>query len=155
MDRGSAARARLRAGFGSKLGAFRLLGPRRVFPLVLKYAARPIAPRSVLIGNAAQTLHPVAGQGFNLGLRDAWELAHAIISRGRGDPGARALLDAFLSQRRPDRTATILFTDSLIRLFSKDIPLFNHARAVGLVALANLPPAKNLLARRMMFGVRG
>ena len=147
--------AQLRAGFGSKLGAFRLLGPRRVFPLVLKYAARPIAPRSVLIGNAAQTLHPVAGQGFNLGLRDAWELAHAIISRGRGDPGARALLDAFLSQRRPDRTATILFTDSLIRLFSKDIPLFNHARAVGLVALANLPPAKNLLARRMMFGVRG
>ncbi len=108
-----------------------------------------------MIGNAAQTLHPVAGQGFNLGLRDAWELARAIMSRDRGDPGARALLDAFLSQRRPDRTATILFTDSLIRLFSKDIPLFNHARAVGLVALANLPPAKNLLARRMMFGVRG
>jgi 2-octaprenyl-6-methoxyphenol hydroxylase len=126
-----------------------------VIPLVLKYAAQPIAPRSVLIGNAAQTLHPVAGQGFNLGLRDAWELARAIMSRDRGDPGTCALLDAFLSQRRADRTATILFTDSLIRLFSNDIPLFNHARAVGFVALASLPPAKNLLARRMMFGVRG
>jgi len=144
----------LRAGFGPTLGAFRLLGPRQVFPLVLKYAAQPIAPRRVLIGNAAQTLHPVAGQGFNLGLRDAWELARAIMSRDCGDPGARALLDAFLSQRRADRTATILFTDSLIRLFSNDIPLFKHARAVGFIALASLPPAKNLLARRMMFGVR-
>lgn len=145
----------LRTAFGPTLGAFRLLGPRQVFPLVLKYAARPIAPRSVMIGNAAQTLHPVAGQGFNLGLRDAWELARAIMSRDRDDPGTSALLDAFLTQRRADRTASILFTDSLIRLFSNDIPLFNHARAVGFVALASLPPAKNLLARRMMFGVRG
>jgi 2-octaprenyl-6-methoxyphenol hydroxylase len=58
-------------------------------------------------------------------------------------------------QRRLDRTATILFTDSLIRLFSKDIPLFHHARGIGLVALASLPLAKNFLARRMMFGTRG
>jgi 2-octaprenyl-6-methoxyphenol hydroxylase len=147
--------AQLRASFGAALGAFRLLGPRQVYPLVLKYATRPVAPRSVLIGNAAQTLHPVAGQGFNLGLRDAWELARALMARDVGDPGARPLLEAFSLQRRADRTATILFTDSLIRLFSKDIPLFNHARAVGLVALASLPPAKNFLARRMMFGARG
>jgi 2-octaprenyl-6-methoxyphenol hydroxylase len=147
--------AQLRASFGAALGAFRLLGPRQVYPLVLKYATRPVAPRSVLVGNAAQTLHPVAGQGFNLGLRDAWELARALMARDVGDPGALALLEAFSLQRRPDRTATILFTDSLIRLFSKDIPLFNHARAVGLVALASLPPAKNFLARRMMFGARG
>jgi 2-octaprenyl-6-methoxyphenol hydroxylase len=147
--------AQLLATFGAALGAFRLLGPRQVFPLILKYATRHVAPRSVLIGNAAQTLHPVAGQGFNLGLRDAWELARAIMVRGAGDPGASALLDAFLLQRRLDRTATILFTDSLIRLFSKDIPLFHHARGIGLVALASLPLAKNFLARRMMFGARG
>ena len=147
--------AQLHANFGAGLGAFRLLGPRQVFPLILKYATRPVAPRSVLIGNAAQTLHPVAGQGFNLGLRDAWELARTLMVRGAGDPGASAVLDAFLLQRRLDRTATILFTDSLIRLFSKDIPLFNHARGIGLVALAGLPMAKNFLARRMMFGTRG
>lgn len=146
---------RLHAAFGAALGAFRVLGRRQVFPLVLKYATRPVAPRTVLIGNAAQTLHPVAGQGFNLGLRDAWELAHAIMEHGAGDPGSSALLNAYFSQRRFDRTATILFTDSLIRLFSKDIPLFSPVRGVGLAALGGIPPAKNFLVRRMLFGARG
>ena len=146
---------RLRAAFGAALGAFRVPGRRQVFPLVLKYATRPVAPRTVLIGNAAQTLHPVAGQGFNLGLRDAWELAHAIMEHGASDPGSSALLNAYFSQRRFDRTATILFTDSLIRLFSKDIPLFNPVRGGGLAALGGIPPAKNFLVRRMLFGARG
>ena len=140
---------------GAGFGALRLLSRRQIFPLVLKCVARPVAPRIVMVGNAAQTLHPVAGQGFNLGLRDAWELARLILARGASDPGASALLNAYCTQRHCDRTATILFTDSLIRLFSKDIPLFNPVRGIGLAALGSVPPAKNFLARRMMFGTRG
>ena len=145
--------AQLRAAFGPALGAFRLLGARQVFPLVLRYAQRPVAPRAVLIGNAAQTLHPVAGQGFNLGLRDAWELA--IAARDARDPGSEAILNTYFSQRRFDRTATILFTDTLIRLFSNDIPFFHRLCGGGLAALSGIPPAKNFLARRMMFGAHG
>ena len=147
--------AQLGTAFGAALGAFRLPGRRQVFPLVLKYATRPVAPRAVLIGNAAQTLHPVAGQGFNLGLRDAWELAQAILEHGAGDPGSSAFVNAYFLQRRCDRTATILFTDSLIRLFSKDIPLLKPVRGIGLAALGGIPAAKNFLARRMLFGARG
>ena len=143
----------LRAAFGSALGTFSARGPRQVFPLRLKYANRPVAPRVVLVGNAAQTLHPVAGQGFNLGLRDAWELAAAV--RGADDPGDPATLDDYFSKRRFDRTATILFTDTLIRLFSNDIPLFERMRGVGFALLSGFPPAKNYLVRRMMFGARG
>ena len=146
---------RLQAAFGGALGAFSAPGRRQVFPLVLKYAARPVAPRTLLIGNAAQMLHPVAGQGFNLGLRDAWELARALAKHGAQDPGGSDLLNAYFSQRRSDRIATILFTDSLIRLFCKDIPLFNGLRGLGLAAFGAIPSAKNFLTRRMMFGARG
>jgi 2-octaprenyl-6-methoxyphenol hydroxylase len=145
--------AELRAAFGGTLGSFGVLGSRQVFPLRLKFARRPVAPRAVLVGNAAQTLHPVAGQGFNLGLRDAWELAAAV--RDARDPGDQATLNNYFSERRFDRTATILFTDTLIRLFSNDIPLFKQMRGVGLGALNGFSPVKNFLARRMMFGARG
>ena len=146
---------RLHAAFGGAVGAFTKAGRRQIFPLVLKCAGPPVAPRTLLIGNAAQTLHPVAGQGFNLGLRDAWELARAVLARGESDPGGRELLNEYFSQRRFDRIATILFTDTLIRLFCKDIPLLNGARGLGLAVLGAVPPAKNFLARRMMFGARG
>jgi len=146
---------RLQAAFGGTVGAFSAPGRRQVFPLALRYAARPVAPRTLLIGNAAQMLHPVAGQGFNLGLRDAWELARAIVKHGAQDPGGSDLLNAYFSQRRSDRIATILFTDSLIRLFCKDIPLFNGLRGLGLAAFGAIPAAKNFLTRRMMFGARG
>ncbi len=146
---------RLQAAFGSAAGAFTAAGRRQVFPLALRVATRPVAPRTLLVGNAAQTLHPVAGQGFNLGLRDAWELARAILARGESDPGGSELLNEYFSQRRYDRIATILFTDTLIRLFCKDIPLLNGARGLGLAAFGAIPAAKNFLARRMMFGARG
>ena len=145
--------AELRATFGASLGAFRVLGKRQVFPLVLRYAQRPVTPRAVLVGNAAQTLHPVAGQGFNLGLRDAWELV--LATRDARDPGDQAILNTYFSQRRFDRTATILFTDTLIRLFSNDIPILGRLRGVGLAALSGMAPAKNFLVRRMLFGVHG
>jgi len=145
----------LQETFGYALGSFTLLGPRRIFPLRLKVAAQAVAPRCVLIGNAAQTLHPVAGQGFNLGLRDAFELARLIATRGAGDPGNPQLLNTFFTQRRFDRTATILFTDSLIRLFSKDIPLLSPLRGLGFAALSALPPVRKFVARRMIFGAHG
>ncbi len=146
---------RLHASFGSTVGVFSAAGRRHVFPLALRYAKQPVAPRTLLIGNAAQTLHPVAGQGFNLGLRDAWELARVILARGERDLGGGELLDQYFSQRRFDRIATILFTDTLIRLFCNDIPLLNGARGLGLAAFGGIPAARNFLARRMMFGARG
>lgn len=145
--------AELHAAFGGQLGAFSAPGARQVFPLKLKYSRRPIAPRVMLVGNAAQSLHPVAGQGFNLGLRDAWELASAV--RDAIDPGAAATLNAYFSERRLDRTATILFTDTLIRLFSNDIPLADRMSGAVFTLLNSAPPVKNFLVRRMMFGARG
>ena len=147
--------AQLADASGFALGRFELRGPRQVFPLRLTVAGQALAPRCVLIGNAAQTLHPVAGQGFNLGLRDACELARLIAAHGAPDPGAQALLNTFFAQRRLDRTATILFTDSLIRLFSNDIPLLRSVRGLGLAALSAIPGAANFVARRMIFGARG
>jgi len=146
---------RLGEAFGGSLGTFEVRGRRQVFPLRLKVAARPSIPRCALIGNAAQTLHPVAGQGFNLGLRDAFEFTRLIAVHGAGDPGGEKLLNAFYAQRRFDRTATILFTDSLIWLFSKDIPLLAPVRGLGLAALSVIPGAKKFVARRMIFGAHG
>jgi len=145
--------AKLHTSFGASLGTFRGASARQVFPLRLKFARRPLAPRVVLVGNAAQSLHPVAGQGFNLGLRDAWELASAV--RTVADPGDAATINSYLSERRFDRTATILFTDTLIRLFSNNIPILDRLCSAGLAALSGIPPAKNFLVRRMMFGARG
>jgi 2-octaprenyl-6-methoxyphenol hydroxylase len=145
----------LQEAMGGSLGAFSAPGARAIFPLALRYATRPVAPRTLLIGNAAQTLHPVAGQGFNLGLRDAWELARAVTTHAGKDPGGSDLLNSYFSQRRLDRIATILFTDSLIRLFCNDIPLLSAARGLALTTLGIFPGVKNFLARRMMFGARG
>jgi len=144
----------LHAAFGDTLGDFTLHGARQTFPLTLKYATAPRTPRTVLIGNAAQTLHPVAAQGFNLGLRDAWEFARTLVGRA-ADPGTATVLAAHRKTRRRDRIATTAFTDSLIRLFSNDIPLLRHARGIGLVALGAMPSVKKLFMRRMLFGSRG
>jgi 2-octaprenyl-6-methoxyphenol hydroxylase len=147
--------SRLQTAFGTAVGAFTDATPRSVYPLFLRYARRPAAPRTVLIGNAAQTLHPVAGQGFNLGLRDAWELGCLLSANAPADPGSRALLDRYDGRRSVDRRGAIGFTDVLIRLFSNDIPLVRGGRGAALAALDVCPPAKRLLARRMMFGARG
>lgn len=143
----------LHTSFGGTLGAFAMNGKRQVFPLALKVARRPVLARVALVGNAAQSLHPVAGQGFNLGLRDAWELARIV--RDARDPGATSILNTYFSERRFDRTATILFTDTLIRLFSNDIPILDRLTGAGIAALGAVAPAKNFLVRRMMFGARG
>jgi 2-octaprenyl-6-methoxyphenol hydroxylase len=142
--------------FGDRVGAFLTVGRRSCFPLGLKKAPQQAPmPHVVLIGNAAQTMHPVAGQGFNMGLRDAWELAQQIQDVAPEALGTEAMLAGYRSERRTDREAGIRFTDGLVRLFSNDLPLVSAARAATLTALDCLPFAKKFVARRMMFGANG
>ena len=145
--------ARLHIHFGDRLGKFVEAGKRAGFPLVLKYADPVTACRTVLVGNAAQTLHPVAGQGFNLGLRDAWELAEEIIA-SPVEAGMPPMLARYREKRRLDSNVGRIFTDSLVKLFSNDDPLLSSMRGLGLSALDCLPQAKRFVARRMMFGAR-
>jgi 2-octaprenyl-6-methoxyphenol hydroxylase len=145
---------RLHDHFGDRLGKFIEAGKRSGFPLALKYATPITACRIALVGNAAQTLHPVAGQGFNLGLRDAWELAEEIMAFPT-EIGTPAMLARYRHKRRMDSGAGRLFTDSLVKLFSNDYPVLGSVRSIGLSALDCLPQAKRFVARRMMFGARG
>jgi 2-octaprenyl-6-methoxyphenol hydroxylase len=146
--------ARLQNQFGTRLG-FTAVGPRVNYPLGLRYRKEVVVERQVWIGNAAQTLHPVAGQGFNLALRDIRDLAAALADPDyAGDSGNPALLARYAACRRLDRHATIRFTDSLTRLFSNDFPPLAHCRGAALLALDLLPPLRSFVARRMMFGAR-
>ena len=109
----------------------------------------------VRIGNAAQTLHPVAGQGFNIGLRDAWELASLCGETASEAVGSTAMLAAYARGRRLDVLGGVGFTDFLVRVFSNDNAPLRHARGLGLLALEVFPPLKTFVARRMIFGARG
>ena len=146
---------RLHAAFGDRLGAFERAGACSSYPLALRFANRIAKSRVVALGNAAQTLHPVAGQGLNLGLRDAWELAGTLQGLGAAEIGASAHLRAYSARRRLDRGGGIYFTDALVRLFSNDIAPLKLARGLGLAALGAAPPLKDFLVRRMTFGARG
>jgi 2-octaprenyl-6-methoxyphenol hydroxylase len=120
------------------------------FPLGLTAERTLTDGRTVRIGNAAQTLHPVAGQGLNLGLRDAFELVHALAR----NPDVEAVLRRLEWQRGPDRWAMIAATDFLARSFTWKLPGAGAARGLGIAALQLLGPAKSALARQMMFGRR-
>lgn len=141
--------------FGGRQGRFLGASPRRTFPLRLAYTGSEAADRVVRIGNAAQTLHPVAGQGFNIGLRDAWELADLCGDTPAGEIGGAAMLARYARGRRVDVLGGLGFTDFLVRAFSNDIGPLRHARGLGLLALETLPPLKRFVARRMIFGARG
>lgn len=142
--------------FGDRVGAFVEVGTRTCYPLGLKRApTQTPMPHSVLLGNAAQTLHPVAGQGFNMGVRDAWELAQEILDCAPTELGSAPMLAAYCQRRQPDRSGGIRFTDSLVRLFSNDVPGLRPARAAALSVLDSLPLAKKFVAKRMMFGANG
>jgi 2-octaprenyl-6-methoxyphenol hydroxylase len=145
----------LQESFGKRLGRFLSAGPRACYPLALKIADHIAEPRTVVLGNAAQTLHPVAGQGLNLGLRDAWELAALLRDCDRAAIGGPELLRTYAVRRRLDRGGGIVFTDMLVRLFSNDLALLGLARGAGLAALGAFPPARDFVARRMIFGTRG
>lgn len=144
----------LQQAFGWRAGRFTAASNRAAYPLRARKAARRTAAHTVLIGNAAQTLHPVAGQGFNLGLRDAWELGECAITCNAAI-GADEWLHAYEKRRAPDRRGGTLFTHNLVRLFSNDVPGLQTLRGAGLTALACLPPLKAFLIRRMTFGSRG
>ena len=138
--------------FGDRLGAFVKTGTRHSYPLTRTRVAEHVRSRLVLIGNAAHTLHPVAGQGFNLGLRDVAVLAQVLVDAQstRGNIGDLANLRRYALWRRRDNIAVSAFTDGLVRVFSNALPPVVMARNLGLLLLDLMPPAKRGLMRRTM-----
>jgi len=146
--------SRLHDIFSGRLD-FTAVSDRTAFPLGLRYRKTPVAERerAVWLGNAAQTLHPAAGQGFNLALRDVSQLAR-LLQQGPADCGSAALLARHAAARQLDRRGAIGFTDGLVRFFGLRGRLAGHARGAGLLALDLLPAARRFLAQRMIFGAR-
>ncbi len=144
--------ARLQERFGTRLGRLRRIGARASYPLALVRACRYTAPRLALIGNAAHTLHPIAGQGFNLGLRDVAALAEVICDAAAAgqDVGASDVLARYEAWRLRDQRQVLRATDSLVRLFSNEFTPLVLARKAGMLLVDLLPPAKRMLMRRAM-----
>ena len=138
--------------FGERAGPFSDVSARAVHRVQLRVARDAAYGRAVMLGNAAQSLHPVAGQGLNLGLRDAWELSEEVGRRGADDA---ALPRAYAARRRLDRSGGIALTHALVKAFSNDATLIALARGAGLTLLDAAPPAKKFFMRRMEFGARG
>jgi 2-octaprenyl-6-methoxyphenol hydroxylase len=135
--------------FGQRM-RFAKPGPRSRFPLALRLRETLVRGGEVWIGNTAQTLHPVSGQGFNLGLRDAWQLAEILLKNGVD----RRNLAGYAASRRLDRAGGALFTDQIVRSFSNAFPPLKLARGLGLLALDLFPPARHFVAKRMIWGAR-
>ncbi|MCG9684546.1 2-octaprenyl-6-methoxyphenyl hydroxylase [Vibrio sp. Isolate23] len=139
----------LQQAFGWRLGKLEKVGQRADYPLLLRYRSQNTSHRFALVGNAAQTLHPIAGQGFNLGIRDVATLAEAIANHEH-DPGAYSVLRQFKHRRESDRRATITLTSSLVHIFSNDYLSMRIGRNVSLAAMDNIPALKApLLARTL------
>jgi 2-octaprenyl-6-methoxyphenol hydroxylase len=138
----------LQQEFGHRLGRFERVGARSSYPLELVEADAVTAPRVAVVGNAAHGLHPVAGQGYNLGLRDAATLAELIAATAGADPGRPELLARYAAWRRPDQRRVATFTDGLIRLFARSGP--GALRGLGLQLFDTTPGAKRVLARQTM-----
>lgn len=143
---------RLQQQFGWRLGRLQRAGKRNSYPLSQLYVPEAIQHRAVVIGNAAHTLHPVAGQGFNLGIRDVAALAEVVLQgiQSGEDPGSTTVLQRYQSWRRKDQQQVVQLTDALVRGFSNDMPPLKLARNLGILALEGLPPARHLIARTAM-----
>lgn len=141
--------------FGDRVGRFLSVGKRLTFPLKLSYLNPVTAPHLVVIGNAAQTMHPVAGQGFNVGLRDAYELAQQIAQTAPEAWGQPAMMQSYQADRKTDTKRGLMFTDFLVNLFSNDIVGVSGLRGASLGLLDLLKPIKSRLVRKMSFGSRG
>jgi 2-octaprenyl-6-methoxyphenol hydroxylase len=148
--------ALLHERFGWRLGRLSRPGRRVSYPLQRVQSMRLTAARAVLVGNAAQTLHPIGAQGFNLGLRDALTLAELLVERSRasGDPGAADLLDEYARRRQEDRDGTLAMSDGLVRMTADDAAPLKLLRSLGLIALDRVPALQAALVRRGM-GFRG
>ena len=144
--------AGLQEHFGDRAGRFTRVENRTSFPLKLRSVNAPVALRAVVIGNAAQALHPIAGQGLNLGLRDATALAEVLARDGAADPGERAMLDRYRDTRRRDAARGIAFTDFLVSTFADSRGIATWGRGLGLALLDLVPAARRLLAERMIRG---
>ncbi len=148
--------AELRARFGDFLGHVEPVGPRFTYPLSLMQAETYIAPRLALIGEAAHVIHPIAGQGLNVGIRDVAALAEAIVDARRLglDIGGDSVLERYQRWRRLDAVVLAGVTDGLNRLFSNTIAPLKFARDLGLAAVNQMPPVKRLLMQHAM-GILG
>ena len=140
----------LAEAFGGRAGEFVAVGERNHAPLALRVRPSRVGVREAYVGNAAQTLHPVAGQGLNLGLRDAWDLAQVL--RDAQDPGDARVLERFATMRRMDAMASVRITDFLAGAFLGANPLAGLMRGFGLTALDICLPARRFFARRMIYG---
>lgn len=139
----------LQQAFGYRLGALRRVGARHRYPLALVEAAEQVRPHLVVLGNAAHSLHPIAGQGYNLSLRDTLALAE-VLQAGSAPLGDFATLQGYLQRQRLDQQLTLGFSDRVTRLFSNAQPLLTAGRNLGLLGLDLLPPAKRWFARQAM-----
>lgn len=144
--------AQLQECFGYRLGALSLAAPRRSFPLTLVRAQQMVKGRGVIIGNAVHQLHPVAGQGFNLGLRDVVQLAEVLLHQAEQgkDLGAAELLQKYAKSRNKDLNQVVDFTDHLVRIYSNDWLALAAVRNLGLALLDLIPLGKTLLTKRAM-----
>lgn len=144
--------ARLQERFGQRLGRLTRVGRRSVYPLKLVRARESVRSRLALIGNAAHTLHPIAGQGFNLGLRDVAALAEVLLEARRvgEDIGDPAVLNRYADWRQDDHRRVIAFTDGLTRLFTSPLAPVAWVRNAGMLVLDLCPPAKRIFAKLAM-----
>ncbi|MWV10536.1 2-octaprenyl-6-methoxyphenyl hydroxylase [Pseudomonas sp. R-28-1W-6] len=141
--------AELQQAFGYRLGALRQVGARHVYPLALVEAQEQVRPHLVVLGNAAHSLHPVAGQGYNLSLRDTLALADCLLASA-APLGDFATLQRYRSRQQQDQALTVGFSDQVTRLFGRNEPLLVAGRTLGLLGLDLLPPAKHWFARQAM-----
>ncbi|CEE94075.1 2-octaprenyl-6-methoxyphenol hydroxylase, FAD/NAD(P)-binding [Xenorhabdus nematophila str. Anatoliense] len=142
----------LQKAFGWRLGKMLEIGQRHSYPLALSTASKQVSHRLALVGNASQTLHPIAGQGFNLGMRDVMALAQIISAAAISglDIGSYNVLAQYQQQRDTDRETTIGITDGLVRLFANDYWPLKIGRSLGLMTMETLPPMRDLLARQTL-----
>ena len=143
---------KLQSAFGNRLGEFTQVGKRGSYPLKLIKATTQVKKRLALIGNAAHTLHPIAGQGFNLGMRDVAALAQVIVDEHNAnrDIGLLRALQPYQQWRQQDHNRIIGFTDNLVKIFSNRFAPLALARNIGLLATDVTPPMKHLLAKHTM-----
>lgn len=144
--------SRLQDCFGYHLGALTLSAPRRAFPLSLIRAESMTVGRTVIIGNAVHQLHPVAGQGFNLGMRDVAQLAEMLQKQHQdnADVGDKTLLKHYAESRQKDHDHTIGFTNNVVKIFSSDWLPMAATRSIGLAVMDHIPAAKSVLAKHAM-----
>jgi len=143
---------RLQQRFGYRLGKFTRIGKRVAYELHLKEVTEHVKPRIALIGNAAHTVHPIAGQGFNLGIRDVAVLAEVVVDaiRAGQDPGGLDVLSRYAQWRQKDHRAVLFATDTLVRLFGNPLAVIKSVRNLGMLVVDILPAARHWISRQAM-----